>query len=236
MATNKHIEEIRRLLTDMESSLPASGEDAIPTNFDALEVPSLVVQIVDYLQPMLTAYEAAIYWRLFRESIIAHGQQHTRASTRGLRKGTIVSSSGQSDDLSYNAVQNALSGLEKKGAISRVGDTTREGTPYKVSVPGDIPACVERMRQARDERAGPVDEMKELDFYNVTHNRLHIFKRDGYTCYKCGKLLTQFSATLDHIQPVSEGGNNSEGNLVTACLLCNSRRGSRPVDEFLQDK
>ncbi|MGH8504837.1 MAG: HNH endonuclease, partial [Stenotrophobium sp.] len=42
-----------------------------------------------------------------------------------------------------------------------------------------------------------------------------------------------FTATLDHIQPVSKGGDNSLHNLTTACLHCNSRRGSRPVMEAI---
>jgi 5-methylcytosine-specific restriction endonuclease McrA len=88
------------------------------------------------------------------------------------------------------------------------------------------------MKRVNEERATPVDEARELDCYNVSENRLRIFVRDGYKCHYCGKQLTRFSATLDHIHPVSEGGDNSEGNLVTACLHCNSRRGSQPVSDF----
>lgn len=234
MAGNEHIDEIRRLLTEIESELSTTSEDAeSKRNFDALELPDLVAQIVDHLQPMLTAYEAAVYWRLFRQSIIAHGQQHVRASVRGLRSGTVVSSSGQSEALSYGSVQSALAGLENKGAIAKAGDTTRQGTLYRVSLPEEISACIERMKQASQERATPIDQAKELDYYNVRENRLRIFERDGYKCHYCGKQLTRFSATLDHIEPVSEGGDNSERNLVTACLRCNSRRGNKPVSDFL---
>jgi len=52
-----------------------------------LEIPDLVTSIVDYLQPQLHPYEAAIYWRLFRQSIIATGQQYCRASTKGMMSG-----------------------------------------------------------------------------------------------------------------------------------------------------
>lgn len=41
--------------------------------------------------------------------------------------------------------------------------------------------------------------------------------------------LLDFSATLDHIQPVSKGGAHSFDNLITSCLHCNSERGNRPI-------
>lgn len=67
-----------------------------------------------------------------------------------------------------------------------------------------------------------VNDHKELDFYNIQENRYKDFERDGYKCHYCQKQLTRFSATLDHIQPVSKGGDNSFNNLVTACLHCNA--------------
>lgn len=235
MAENEYIEQIRRLLAELESELSVPDEDTESNrNFDALELPSLVEQIVDHLHPLLTPLEVAVYWQLFRQSIIAHGQQLTRASVRGLQSGTVLSNSGQSDNLSYKAVQRALVALEEKRALSKVGDTTRKGTLYRISLPEEIPACVHKIKLACDERAAPsIDETKELDYYNIRENRLRVFERDDYRCHYCDKQLTRFSATLDHIQPVSEGGNNSLDNLITACLHCNSRRGSTPVSDFL---
>ncbi len=68
---------------------------------------------------------------------MARGTQLVRASVRGLGQGVIISSSGQSDKLSYGAVQDALRGLEQKEVIRKDGDTTREGTPYFVRLPED---------------------------------------------------------------------------------------------------
>ncbi len=233
------IEKLRKakeLLAEIESDLE-SAEDAVsPKNFDALEVPQLVTSIVDFLQPQLTTYEAAIYWHLFRHSVLRTGQQHVRASTNGLRNGVVTSSSGKSTALSRASIQNALQGLEDKRAILKAGETNREGTPYKVCLPEEIPACQERMKQALADEPKPVDEKKELDYYNVPENRTKVFERDGYTCWNCGKQLTRFTATLDHLQPVSEGGDNSYDNLRTACLHCNSRRGNRPVMDALARK
>lgn len=63
--------------------------------------------------------------------------------------------------------------------------------------------------------------------------RLAIYLRDGLACAYCGEGIEQGAKlTLDHILPHSQGGTNSEGNLVTACHRCNSLRRDRPVDEF----
>jgi len=52
--------------------------------------------------------------------------------------------------------------------------------------------------------------------------REFIFKRDKYKCLCCGgtKLLS-----IDHINPVSLGGDNKLSNLQTLCRLCNSSKG-----------
>lgn len=62
--------------------------------------------------------------------------------------------------------------------------------------------------------------------------RERIFERDDYTCQYCGN--RGGSLECDHVVPVSRGGNNSDGNLVTACKLCNREKGARLVSEWLQ--
>ncbi len=167
---------------------------------------------------------------MFRISVMRNGTQFARISTRGLQAGVILSRSGQSIDLSYSSVQTALAGLETKGAIIKVGETARDGTLYKVMLPEEIAICQERMRSVVPEQTGqPINEKADLDYYNVVMNREKIFERDEFKCRYCEKQLTRFTATLDHITPVSRGGDHSFDNLVTACLHCNSRRGNRPV-------
>ena len=229
MEPQRHIDNIRRELDALESSDLVSADKEVVRNWDALELPRLVADVVDLLQPLLLPYEAAIYWHLFRRALLGQGTQYARASVRGLQEGVVQSSSGQSSELSYGSVQKALQGLEQKGAIAKAGPTNRDGTLYKILLPDEIPECAAvRARRASGDDA-PIDESSELDYYNVPDNRLKVFERDDYKCRYCGKQLTRFTATLDHLQPVSEGGDNSLDNLATACLHCNSRRGSRPV-------
>lgn len=231
------LEQIKNLIDGIEQELDKTEDQVFTKNFDALEVPDIVSTVVDYLQPILLPYELAVYWHLFRHSILNDGQQYVRASVRGLTKGIITSSSGQSENLSYGAVQKALQGLEEKGVISKAGDTNREGTLYKVYLPEEISICQERIREATQFKHDPtIDTMKELDYYNVSENRMKVFERDGYKCHYCNKQLTRFTATLDHIQPVSKGGDHSYDNLITSCLHCNSRRGNRPVMDIITDQ
>lgn len=63
-----------------------------------------------------------------------------------------------------------------------------------------------------------------------------IVKRDGLTCFYCQKALTFDAATIDHLTPLSRGGNHTGKNVKLACLPCNSRKGNRTLDEFLEEK
>lgn len=225
------IAQIRELLYQLESNQQKDSEPSFKESFELFELPEIIQSIVDYLQPFLLPYESAIYWYMFRHSIIRNGDNYVRVSTRGLGKANTVikSSSGQSEGLSYSSVQEALKGLESKNVIKKVGDTNREGTLYQIFLPDEIELCTQRMKEILIEELPKIDPKKEADYYNVKENRLKIFERDKYLCYKCGKQLTRFSATLDHLQPVSEGGDNSYDNLATACLHCNSKRGAKPL-------
>ena len=226
------IEQIRGLLDQLENDSGDTEALQFLKNYNALELPSIVTAIVEFLHPILTPYEIAIYWSLFNNSIVKTGEQYVRASTRGLSS-IAKSGSGQAEELSYAAVQKSLNSLKDKGVISIAGDTNRGGTLYKVSIPDEIPGCKALMEKHLSTDAEQINLHKELDFYNVSENRHKVFERDGYKCHYCEKQLTRFSATLDHIQPVSKGGDNSFENLVTACLHCNAERGNKPVMDFV---
>ncbi len=60
-------------------------------------------------------------------------------------------------------------------------------------------------------------------------NAAKIYKRDGWRCQICGKLIDRkkkcphpLSPSLDHIIPLSRGGDHVEKNLQAAHLRCNS--------------
>ncbi|HAT1820998.1 TPA: HNH endonuclease [Legionella pneumophila] len=227
---NDKIDKIKDLLCELEKEYGDLTEHNF-VNFNALELPDIVKSVVDDLHPLLSPYEIVVYWYLFNNSIIKTGQQLVRASTRGMSE-IAVSASGKSSKISYGSIKNTLTTLKEKSVISQVGDTTREGSLYKVAIPDEIQICQDYIKRRQEQTHTIQVANDEQDFYNITENRLKIFERDEYKCYYCNKQLTRFSATLDHIEPISRGGKNSFDNLVTACLHCNSERGNKPIMDY----
>jgi hypothetical protein len=235
---NETIGKIRQLLNDLESQSPSENEATLLKEFSALELPAIIKDIVDYLFPLLETYECVFYMYMFRISIVEHGQQSCRTSTRGMQEGVVQSARTNTPEraISLQKVQKTLTNLEKIGAIQKTGDTNREGTLYKIMLPEEIEQCRKLMQEKQDKEAAPViDENKELDFYNNKDNRAKIFERDNWQCKYCGKQLTRFTATLDHVKPVSAGGGNDYENLLTACLQCNSKKNRKPLGDFMAD-
>lgn len=65
--------------------------------------------------------------------------------------------------------------------------------------------------------------------------RERILARDGNRCVYCAGLFPPEQLSLDHVQPRARGGDNSPGNLVTACLACNTRKGHQPAWAWLAE-
>lgn len=57
--------------------------------------------------------------------------------------------------------------------------------------------------------------------------RYEILHRDGYTCRYCGRKPPEVELEVDHIEPVSQGGTDDPGNLMTSCRDCNRGKGIR---------
>lgn len=55
-------------------------------------------------------------------------------------------------------------------------------------------------------------------------------------CPFCQSKLSIENATTDHIVPISEGGNNTQVNLIVACFDCNNERGSTDFYKYLKIK
>ncbi|MEZ5465734.1 MAG: HNH endonuclease [Lysobacteraceae bacterium] len=54
-----------------------------------------------------------------------------------------------------------------------------------------------------------------------------LFARDSYLCLYCGEHFPRSHLTRDHVMPLSRGGRDIWQNVVSACLHCNVRKGSR---------
>lgn len=61
--------------------------------------------------------------------------------------------------------------------------------------------------------------------------RFEVFKRDNFTCQYCGRMAPDVILEVDHISPISSGGDNSIINLITSCFDCNRGKGKRKLTQ-----
>ena len=76
--------------------------------------------------------------------------------------------------------------------------------------------------------------------YTELVDPLAIAKRDKYKCHICRKRVNmnlehndKYSPTMDHLIPISLGGDHSYANIRLAHRTCNSSKGNRAVNEQL---
>ncbi len=68
-----------------------------------------------------------------------------------------------------------------------------------------------------------------VPFKRIILSRKNILRRDGHRCQFCGR--GDLPLTVDHVIPVSRGGEDTWDNLVCACVDCNNRKGDRTPEE-----
>jgi hypothetical protein len=74
--------------------------------------------------------------------------------------------------------------------------------------------------------------------HRIPHGHAHVgltkhrlFVRDRNICAYCGDRLAESELTVEHVTPVSRGGQHMWTNVVTACRSCNTRKGNRRPEE-----
>jgi HNH endonuclease len=60
--------------------------------------------------------------------------------------------------------------------------------------------------------------------------RFQILRRDNHACRYCGAKAPDATLTVDHVLPVTLGGQTVAENLVTACQDCNQGKAGTPPD------
>uniref|UniRef100_A0A7S0ZJU0 HNH nuclease domain-containing protein n=1 Tax=Timspurckia oligopyrenoides TaxID=708627 RepID=A0A7S0ZJU0_9RHOD len=63
-------------------------------------------------------------------------------------------------------------------------------------------------------------------------SRFNVFLRDNFHCQYCNQLESASDLTFDHIIPKSRGGKSCWTNIVTACMSCNNKKGSKLLQEM----
>lgn len=124
----------------------------------------------DYLAPLQTPYEQAIYMHLFRWSYLETGNNEVRRGKRTIAKCALPAvwrGAIGPRGISYSHVDETLRGLKYKGHIA-IGDTNRDGTLYTVHLPEEIEEVC-RLKTVGDRLN------LDLDYFNVPENRVKVF-------------------------------------------------------------
>ena len=83
----------------------------------------------------------------------------------------------------------------------------------------------------------PFPSIVRLAFYvripykKIILSRKNILRRDSHRCQYCGR--SDIALTVDHVFPLSRGGEDTWENLVCACVRCNNAKGDRTPDEAM---
>ena len=124
---------------------------------------------------------------------------------------------GCGDDLLYD--KNEIDNLEYSMSLEEVTD--------HISI--KILKKVEELLRESKERLNYINSYQQRRiaacvYTSKPSTRAYIFDRDGKICKHCG---TDDKLTLDHIIPVSKGGEDKFDNLQVLCRSCNSIKGDK---------
>ena len=79
--------------------------------------------------------------------------------------------------------------------------------------------------------SGPLLGDKFFTQTSIYTDRFILYARDRYICGYCGDEFSHSKLTIDHIVPRCRGGQNHWTNTVTACKPCNTRKGSKSLEQ-----
>src|SRR5690349_16620486 len=191
----------------------------------------LWMQFEDVLVPRLglSVKERAVYSYLLRHSLVV-GK---------LRLQFAVMAVARNLGLAIGAARQAVRRLEELGAL-RVLKRSKSGHLAEMRLPEKIRAI--RLRKngvALAPGVGaagepPAAALEATDFLKSWPLRKAIHDRERGTCFYCLRRARGNVRCLDHVVPRVRFGRNSYRNLVSCCLECNTRKGDRPVRDFLR--
>jgi hypothetical protein len=118
----------------------------------------------------------------------------------------------------------AITQLESENAISVV----TEQIPIAMTADGGY-VMDYRTDALLNDFSSPI-EHDRLSPESWTGLREIVFERDNYTCQYCGYFGDELEC--DHVHPISRGGTNELGNLITSCGPCNKSKRDKLLFEW----
>ena len=96
----------------------------------------------------------------------------------------------------------------------------------------DVQKLKDRIREYKKLHPESIEKQQKI-------NRKKLKTRKKLTgkevCVYCGVKLSAYTASLDHVIPLSRGGSNDPKNLVWSCKKCNYKKGDRIPYEWLKE-
>ncbi len=192
----------------------------------------LWMQFEDVLAPRLglTVWDRAVYSYLLRHSLVV-GK---------LRLHFAVMSVARDLGLSNGPVRQAVRRLDELGAL-RLLERSKTGHLVEMRLPEQIRALRPGKNGATlatgaTGTAGepPASTLETTDFLSTWALRKTIHDRERGACFYCLRRTPAHVQCLDHVVPRVRFGRNSYRNLASCCIECNTRKGDRPVPDFLR--
>ena len=106
----------------------------------------------------------------------------------------------------------------------------------------EVPSIVYDMPSLEDWMNRYPDNLRKAELSFKTAVRVYwrtkLSEAQNHRCCYCGfrfshQTHTKRSATIEHVVPRSQGGEDHPDNYVVACAGCNSSRGVMPVEDFV---
>ncbi len=186
----------------------------------------LWMQFEDVLAPRLglTVWDRAVYSYLLRHSLVV-GK---------LRLHFAVLSVARDLGLSNGPVRQAVRRLDELGAL-RLLERSKTGHLVEMRLPEQIRAIrPDKNGTSQAAEGPPASTLETTDFLKTWALRKTIHDRERGACFYCLRRTPAHVQCLDHVVPRARFGRNSYRNLVSCCIECNTRKGDRPVPDFLR--
>jgi hypothetical protein len=184
-----------------------------------------LIDIQDFLVPMLDTYEQALYHYILRHTLLVGRDSAiiaVKTANIGLGKSKVGSQPSESQK------SKKLRTLVDKGCIEIVGRSYR-GTEVRPIFPKDIPGLIPEAVEIKK------PNIETIDFFE---GRVHVgalLEREEGKCFYTLQKINQENCVLDHVVPQSKGGDNSYRNIVAASFDANSSKGDKNAEDFARE-
>lgn len=137
------------------------------------------------------------------------------------------------EELRQKARQYRIKNIEnitawKKRNVVRLSEY---GKKYMPRWKKENPEKCRRSKQSYKARRRVAGDITVLAIQNVYEQNIKHF--GTLTCYLCLKPIEFGQDSLDHVIPLAKGGTNSIENLQIAHKVCNSRKRTRTLEEYI---